>query len=175
MEGVRRPGAPRSRRRRHPARIRAPACESRETMTEPRYTAEDLKKLPLRAIVAFAARCARRVEDLALPPDGPAEKDTIHSAIAEALRVAEDFARGLPCPTLESAVRAAEVGKAAARGDLLREHAYAAAVWAAHAAATAAHGLALREEPPERRLVTGDPPPPLFPHLPDLSADWAAR
>lgn len=30
-------------------------------MTIPKYTAEDLKKLPLRAIVAFATRCARRV------------------------------------------------------------------------------------------------------------------
>ena len=31
------------------------------------YTPEDLKKLPLRAIVALAARCARRVEH-ACPP-----------------------------------------------------------------------------------------------------------
>ena len=33
-------------------------------MINTQYTTEDLKKLPLRAIVAFAARCARRVESL---------------------------------------------------------------------------------------------------------------
>ena len=31
-------------------------------MKLPEFTVEHLEKLPLRAIVAFAARCARRVE-----------------------------------------------------------------------------------------------------------------
>jgi hypothetical protein len=114
------------------------------------------------------------VEDLALPPDGHAQRETIRSAIAEVLRAAEDFACGLACPTLESALRAVEAGQAAVQGDILRENAYQAVVRAAHASATAMHALALREEPPERRLVAGDPPPPLFPHLADLSADLAA-
>ena len=34
------------------------------------FTVEHLKALPLRAIVAFAARCARRVEPLAQLPQG---------------------------------------------------------------------------------------------------------
>jgi len=38
-------------------------------MIVPNYTPEDLQKLPLRAIVALSARCARRVEHRALVPD----------------------------------------------------------------------------------------------------------
>ncbi len=143
-------------------------------MIETRYTADDLKKLPLRAIVALAVRCARRVEPLALPPDDHPERENLRSAVVEALRVAEDFARGLPCPAIESAVRAVEAGQAAVQGDLSRENAYAAVVQAAHAAATALDALALRAEPEERRLISGDPPPRPFPHLADLSADMAA-
>jgi hypothetical protein len=143
-------------------------------MIEMRYTADDLKKLPLRAIVAFAARCARRVEHLALPADDRPEMESLRSAVAGALRVAEDFARGLPCPTAESAVRAVEAGQAAAQGDLVRENAYAAVVRAAHAAATAIHAVAMSREPEEKRLITGDPPPQILPHLADLSADLAA-
>jgi hypothetical protein len=143
-------------------------------MFETRYTADDLKKLPLRAIVALAARCARRVEPLTLLPDDRPEKENLRSAVAEAIRVAEDFARGRPCPTIETAVRAIEAGQGAVQGDLSRENAYAAAVRAAHAAATAMDALALRAEPEEKRLITGDPPPQPFPHLADLSADMAA-
>jgi hypothetical protein len=143
-------------------------------MIETNYTADDLKKLPLRAIVAFAARCARRVERLALPPDDHPEQEKWAAAIAEALRVAEDFARGLPCPTIESAVREVEAGQAAAQGDLTRENAYAAVVRAAHAAACAIHVLAVREEPEEKRLVSGGPPLHPLTHLADLTADLAA-
>ena len=39
-------------------------------MELPDFTVEHLKALPLRAIVAFAARCARRVEPLAQLPEG---------------------------------------------------------------------------------------------------------
>ena len=39
-------------------------------MIVPNISTEDLEKLPLRAIVALAARCARRVESLSLLPDG---------------------------------------------------------------------------------------------------------
>jgi hypothetical protein len=138
------------------------------------YTADDLKKLPLRAIVAFAARCARRVERVALPPDDHPEKDRWHTAVAEALGVAEDFARGLPCPTAESAVLAVEAGQAAAQGDLLRENAYAAVVRTAHATVTAIHAIALREEPPERPLISGTLTPHPLSHLADLTADLAA-
>ncbi len=67
-------------------------------MTIPKYTAEDLKKLPLRAIVALAARCARRVEHLALFPDDHPGSDGCRAAVRDALQMAEDFSRGLPCP-----------------------------------------------------------------------------
>jgi acetate kinase len=145
-----------------------------DVMIETNHTADDLKKLPLRAIVAFAARCARRVERQALPPDDHPERERTASAIAEALRVAEDFARGRPCPTIESAVRAVEAGQAAAQGEITRENAYAAVVRAAHAAACATHVIAVREEPEEKRLLS--PGPPLHPlsHLADLTADLAA-
>jgi hypothetical protein len=143
-------------------------------MIETSYTADDMKKLPLRAIVALAVRCARRVEPLALPPDDHPEKEHLRSAVAGALGVAEDFARGRPCPTIESAVRSIEAGQGAVQGDLSRENAYAAVIRAAHAAATAMDALALRAEPEEKRLVSGDPPPQPFPHLADLSADLAA-
>jgi hypothetical protein len=143
-------------------------------MIETSYTADDLKKLPLRAIVAFAARCARRVERLALPPDDHAEKERWSAAVAEALRVADDFARGRPCPTIESAVLAVEAGQEAAKGDLSRENAYAAVVRAAHAAATAMHAIAEQEEPAEKQLVSGGPPIRPLSHVADLSADLAA-
>ena len=121
------------------------------------YTADDLKKLPLRAIVAFAARCARRVEHLALPPDGHPEEERWPRRSRRRSQVAEDFARGLPCPTAESAVLAVEAGQEAAQGDLSRENAYAAVVRTAHATATAIHAIAVREEPPEKPLVSGSP------------------
>ncbi len=143
-------------------------------MIETNYSADDLKKLPLRAIVAFAARCARRVERPALPPDDHPDRERIASAIAEALRVAEDFARGRPCPTIEAAVRAVEAGQAAAQGDLTGENAYAAVVRTAHAAACAIHAIAVREEPEEKRLVSGGPPLHSLSHLADLTADLAA-
>ena len=139
------------------------------------YTSEDMKKLPLRAIVAFSARCARRVERLAQPPDGHPETDRWGAAIADAIQVAEDFARGLPCPTADAAVRAIEACQEFVQGDLPRENAYAAIVRTAHAAATALHAIAISEEPVQRRLVSGGPPlDPLPPHLADISADLAA-
>jgi hypothetical protein len=139
------------------------------------YTTDDMKKLPLRAIVAFGARCARRVERLARPPDDHPEKERWGSAIGDALQVAEGFARGLPCPTADVAVREVETCQEFAQGDLARENAYATVVRAAHAAATALHAIAMREEPVERRLVSGGPPlDPLPPHLADITADLAA-
>ena len=144
-------------------------------MIETNYSADDLKKLPLRAIVAFAARL-RPSGGAPGPPAGrsPGEGEDRAAAIAEALRVAEDFARGLPCPTIEAAVRAVEAGQAAAQGDLAGENAYAAVVRTAHAAACAIHAIAVREEPEEKRLVSGGPPLHSLSHLADLTADLAA-
>jgi hypothetical protein len=143
-------------------------------MIQTNDTADDLKKLPLRAIVAFATRCGRRVERLAVPPDDHPEKARWGSAIAEALGVAEDFARGRPCPTIESVLHTLEAGREAMEGDLVREDAYAAIVRAVHTAATAIHTLAVREEPVHKRLVSGGPPLHDLSPLADVSADLAA-
>ena len=60
------------------------------------YTPEDLKKLPLRAIVALSARCARRVQHLALLPEDHPESERCAAAVASAIRLAEDFAKARP-------------------------------------------------------------------------------
>jgi hypothetical protein len=110
------------------------------------YTPEDLKKLPLRAIVALSARCARRVQHLALLPEDHPESQRRRTAVANAFRVAEEFARGLPCASLESAVQEIEAERASAQPEFLRYSAMAAVVQAAHSAAAAHHALELRDE-----------------------------
>ena len=56
--------------------------------------ATDLKQLPLRALVAYAARCARRVQSLYAPPEGHPEAADCQAALEAAIRVAEQFASG---------------------------------------------------------------------------------
>src|SRR4051812_12900445 len=56
--------------------------------------AKDLKQLPLRALVAYAARCARRVQSqYALPPDHPDAAACV-AAIDTSIGIAEQFAAG---------------------------------------------------------------------------------
>jgi hypothetical protein len=141
-------------------------------MIVPNYTPEDLKKLPLRAIVALGARCARRVEHLALLPDDHPEKERCRAAVGAALRVAEDFARGRPCPSLESVVREIEACRSIGEGAFVHDMAMAAVIRAAHAAATARHALDLRGEPEEAHVFGAAKPNPL-PHLADITADLA--
>jgi hypothetical protein len=143
-------------------------------MIVPNYTAEDLKELPLRAIVAFAARAARRVEKLALLPDGHPERERVRSAVADAIGLAEDFARDSPGVPLEPVIGAVESCQAAVGEGFAGASALAAAIRAAHAAASARHALELRDEPGETRLVSAAPPPNPFPHLADMTADRAA-
>jgi hypothetical protein len=138
------------------------------------YSPEDLKKLPLRAIVALAARCARRVEQLADLPEGQPEKERCRSALASAVRLAEDFANGSPCSTLESVVREADACRDMARGDFTRHSAIGAGVLAAHAAAAALRALDLRGEPDESHLFGAAGPDPI-PHLAEVTADLVAR
>jgi hypothetical protein len=145
-----------------------------EAMMMSNYTAEDLKRLPLRAIVALAARCARRVENLALLPEGHPDRERCRSAVANAIGLAEAFARGEACPAYEPVVREAEACQAIEDGAVLRDCAMASAVRAAHAAVCALEVLELREEPGEHRLVSNPPPNP-FAHLADITADLAAR
>jgi hypothetical protein len=151
-----------------------PPQPSEVNMIVTNYTPEDLKKLPLRAIVALSARCARRVEHLALLPDDHPENERCRAAVGAALRVAEDFARGLPCSSLESVVREIEACRAIGEGAFVHDWAMAAVIRAAHAAATALHALALRGEPEEAHLFGAAEPNPL-PHLAAITADLAAR
>jgi hypothetical protein len=143
-------------------------------MIVPNYTPEDLKKLPLRAIVALSARCARRVEQQARLPDDHPEQERCRAAVANAIGLAEDFARGSPCPSFEPVVREIEACRAIGEGAFVHDSAMAAVIRAAHAAATALRALDLRGEP-EKKDLLGDPEPNPFPHLADITADLAAR
>jgi hypothetical protein len=139
-----------------------------------KYTPEDLKRLPLRAIVALAARCARRVEQLAFLPDDRPEAQRCRAAVVNAIHLAEDCAKGSPCPALESVVGEIESCEAVAAGDFVRESAMRAVVLAARAAATALRALDLRGVPGEAHMFGAAKPNP-FPHLADITADLAAR
>jgi hypothetical protein len=138
------------------------------------YTTEDLKRLPLRAIVALAARCARRVEHLAKLPEGHPDRERCRSAVANAIELAEGFARGDSSTSYESVVTEVEACRAITEGEIVRESAMAAAVRAAHAAVCGLQALELRDERGESRLVTNPPPNP-FAHLANVTADLAAR
>jgi len=141
-------------------------------MIVPKYTVEDLKKLPLRAIVALAVRCARRVEHLAVPRDEHPQHESCRSAVQSGLQLAEDFARGLPCTGCESVLLTIEASRATVQGELVRENAIAAVVQAASAAVTALHAVVLQGEPGEWHL-TGPPTRPLA-RVADLDAGIAA-
>ncbi len=143
-------------------------------MTIPNFTAEDLKKLPLRAIVALAVRCARRVEKRALLPDDRAGADECRQAVSDALAMAEDFSRGMPCTSADEVIHKIESCQKSAHGDPVRENAIAAAVQAAYAAAAALNAANVRSEPAVRHLL--GPTPELGPQgrLGSLTADVAA-
>jgi hypothetical protein len=138
-----------------------------------RYTVEDMKKLPLRAVVAFAARCALRVEHLALLPDDHPESANCRSAVRAAVGLAEDFARGVPCTAHDTVVRNIEAARGCARGELAREMAMGAVVQAAHSAVTGLHTLDIQDDPGEWRLSSRTERG-ILPHLANLSADNTA-
>ncbi len=94
--------------------------------------------------------------------------------MVDAIRLADDFAKGLPCPTVESVVREVEASRAVVEGEFVRERAMDTVVLAAHAAATALAALALRGEPVQSSLFGAAKANP-FPHLADVTADLAAR
>jgi hypothetical protein len=106
-------------------------------MELPDFTVEHLKALPLRAIVAFAARCARRVEPLAQLPEGHPQREGRRGAIEAALDMAEAFARGADGPPDESVVAAIDASRDVAGGPAGSAEAAAAAAAAARAAASA--------------------------------------
>jgi hypothetical protein len=102
------------------------------------FTVEQLKVLPLRAIVAFAARCAWRVEPLAQLPEGHPQRESRREAVEAALRMAESFARGTDEPPDESVVAGIDAIRDAG-GELAAAAAASAVAQAAHAAASAWH------------------------------------
>jgi hypothetical protein len=113
------------------------ACQLLEaTMIRTQYTVEDLRKLPLRAIVAFAVRCARRVEPLSeLPADHP-QRAARREAIENAIRLAEEVSGGSPSGSIERVVQALEATQAISGSGIACECAAAAAAAAARTAAT---------------------------------------
>src|SRR5262245_3142117 len=82
-------------------------------------TPDDLRKLPPRALMAFAARCCRRIQPLYELPHGQPHP----ASLEEPLRAAEAFAKGTgPVASIEAANLAAAL-----------QHAANAAHYAAHA------------------------------------------
>jgi hypothetical protein len=138
------------------------------------YTPEDLKKLPLRAIVALAARCARRVERLALLPDGHPQQERCRKAAATAVRLAEGYASGSPCSSAESAVVEIEECRAIANCDFIRDSALATFSLAARAAVNALRACDLCAESANSH-AGGSRGPDAIGHLADVNADLAAR
>jgi hypothetical protein len=155
-------------------RVDPESVEVNEKMIFPTYTPDDLKKLPLRAIAAFAARCARRVEHRALLPDHHPDAESCRSAVSDAIQLAEDFARGLPCTSGESVIRKAEAARETARDELVRQDAIAAVVQAAYTAVTALDAIDVRADPGESHLLSPSTVPPPLSHLADVTADLAA-
>jgi hypothetical protein len=138
------------------------------------YTPEDFKKLPLRAIVALAARCARRVEHLAELPDGHPAKEQCRMAAANVAKLAEDFAAGRPCPSVEAALKELDDARAIAKGSFVCDSALATFVMAGRAAANAIHAAELSGESAESHSVGAHAADPIG-NLADVTADLAAR
>src|SRR4051812_45526452 len=117
------------------------------------FQCEHLKQLPLRAIVAFSVRCARRVQALCELPEGHPGRGRLREDVEVALRMAEGFASGSTAPCPDSVVEAVDASRGAAGIPLCVEAAAAAASGAAHAAASAWHLTGSpepeRDKPPE--------------------------
>jgi hypothetical protein len=106
------------------------------TMIRTQYTTEDLKKLPLRGIVAFAARCARRVEPLSqLPADHP-QREPRRLAIANAIRLAEEISKGSASVSVEPVVQAIDATQVISGDGIACQCAAAAVAAAARTAST---------------------------------------
>jgi hypothetical protein len=138
------------------------------------YTPEDLKKLPLRAIVALAARCARRIEERAIPRADNADAKRCRAVVASAISLAEDFANGLPCPSAESVVTNAEAARSGADRAFEQEMAMGGIIQTARAAANAQHAIDLCAEA-ARSHKGGAPTVNPIDNLSTLNADLAVR
>jgi hypothetical protein len=126
-------------------------------MQVPEFTVEQLKQLPLRAMVAFAVRCARRVEHMAQLPDDSPARESHRAAIDAGLRMAEQFA-GTPDARVEvSVVERMGAIAAVSGGTALNRSALASAAAAAHTAACACHMLEIRKDEQYRPALTEEP------------------
>jgi hypothetical protein len=114
-------------------------------MTLPDFTVEHLKQLPLRAIVAFAVRCARRVEPLAQSAVDDPDRALRGATIAAALRMAENVAQGTDTAPDPSLVGAIDAVAAAPGGSLASRNAAAATAEAAHSAVCVLNAMLVRE------------------------------
>lgn len=115
-------------------------------MKLPDFTVEHLKALPLRATVAFAARCARRVEPIALEPERNSAREGDRGTIEAALLLADNFARGADAAPDPSVLAAIDSMASAPGSPLHSQRAAASAAAAAHAAATAWSALQTHRE-----------------------------
>src|SRR6516165_1519554 len=71
------------------------------------FTLDHLKALPLRAIVAFAARCARRVEPLAQLPEGDPQRESRRAAIEAGRDAGAELAAAAAASAIAQAAHAA--------------------------------------------------------------------
>jgi hypothetical protein len=146
---------------------------SEANMIVTNYTPDDLKKLPLRAIVALGARCARRVQHLAVPPHDHPDAPRLQAAVSDAIHLTEDVANGVPRSSAESVVKEVDSCRAVANCDFVQDIALATIENAARAAADALHALDLRKEGEASRRP-GSAADPLL-SLADVTADLTAR
>jgi hypothetical protein len=106
-------------------------------------TVDELKTLPLRAIVSYAVRCARRVQPLYWQAREVAHREKHEAAIETALTITEQFCRGEHIAAADAA-DAARAAEAAADAADAVEAAAEAAEAAAEAARAARAGTASR-------------------------------
>lgn len=125
-------------------------------MATPDFTVEHLRRLPLRAIVAFAARCSRRVEELARLPEADPESESLKQAVEAALRMAEGVASGATPAFVDLVVEELDASRSVAGGGLRSREAATAVSETAHAAASVWHVIRAEEpdknKPPEIKI-----------------------
>ena len=93
--------------------------------------------------------------------------------MVDAIRLADDFAKGLPCPTVESVVREVEASRAVVEGEFLAEcdgHDCFGGACGCDGGAAPSPFVAS----PCNRPCSGPPRPIRFLHLADVTADLAA-
>jgi hypothetical protein len=144
-------------------------------MILPNLSVESLKALPLRALVAFAARMSRRVEPLAQLSNGDPARESRRAAVDAALRAAEDFARGVDPADPDAVVRAVDATRGLEGDTTTSDGAAASACFTAHAMLAAGRSIENRgrvaarhlwERTPEARQSLGN--------LADSAADHTA-